>query len=68
MMQLKAEMRRAGESLRETLERVLRRGLQRAGQPKHQRFKIKPRPLGLKPGYSYDNIGELMARMDRDGI
>ena len=68
MMQLKAEMRRAGESLRETLERVLRRGLQPQASPKRKRFKIKARPMGLKPGYSYDNIGELMARMDREGI
>lgn len=68
MTQLKAEMRRAGESLRETLERVLRRGLQPQPQSKRPRFKIKARPMGLKPGYSYDNIGELLARMDREGI
>ena len=68
MMQVKAEMRRAGESLRETLERVLRRGLQLQPQPKRKRFKIKARPMGLKPGFSYDNVGELLARMDRDRI
>jgi hypothetical protein len=58
---LETEMRKSGQSFKETVNDVLRIGLQARGQAKPaKRFKVRPRDLGLKPGLSYDNIGELL--------
>ena len=32
--------------------------------PRGKRYRTKPRPLGLRPGLSYDNISELLARAE----
>ena len=58
---LKAEVRRGGRSFRETVNAVLRRGLaaRRATQAEPP-FKVEARDLGLRPGISLDNIGELL--------
>jgi hypothetical protein len=32
--------------------------------PRTKRYRTKPRPLGLRPGLSYDNISELLARAE----
>lgn len=58
---LKAEVRRGGKSFRETVNDVLRRGLvaRRAAQADAP-FKVDARDLGLRPGVSLDNIGELL--------
>jgi len=62
---LKTEMRRSGKSLKVTVNEFLRLGLStkrnlQAAEP----FKIKARPLGLKPGLSYDNIGDLLEQLE----
>ena len=31
----------------------------------HKPFVVKPRAMGLPPGMSYDNIGELLEWLDR---
>ena len=58
---LKAEVRRGGKSFRETVNEVLRRGLvaKRAAQADTP-FKVEARDLGLRPGISLDNIGDLL--------
>jgi hypothetical protein len=32
--------------------------------PRTKRYRTKPRPLGLRPGLSYDNTSELLARAE----
>jgi hypothetical protein len=44
-------------ALRIGLEEVLK-------PPKAKPYVTKPRPLGLRPGLSYDNVGELLARAE----
>lgn len=58
---LTREARRSGESMRETLDRVLRRGLyppRPSGKPR--RFRVRARDLGLRPGVDLDNIEQLL--------
>jgi hypothetical protein len=44
-------------ALRIGLEEVLK-------PPKAKPYRTKPRPLGLRPGWRYDNVGELLARAE----
>ena len=58
---LKAEVRRGGKSFRETVNEVLRRGLMaRKAAQADPPFRVEARDLGLRPGISLDNIGELL--------
>lgn len=54
------EARRNGETLRVTLDRILRRGLHPGQAPKPKRFKIRGPFARAKPGVSFDNIEELL--------
>lgn len=50
-----------GLSFREGLNELVRLGLISQSQPaREERFRVKPRKFGLKPGLSYDNIEELL--------
>jgi hypothetical protein len=62
---LKAESRRAGLPFRQVVNETLRRGLSspRATGPRKP-FKVKARDLGLKPGLSLDNVGELLEQVE----
>jgi hypothetical protein len=55
------EVRRSGDSFKGTVNRLLRLGLTAARNPDAgQRFEVKPRSMGLRPGLSYDCIAELL--------
>lgn len=56
---LQKEIRRSGSSLKEAVNFYLRTGLT-AGKPARKKFVVKPLAMGLPPGLSYDNIGELL--------
>lgn len=43
---------------------LLRASLEKSSKPKARPYRIKPFPMGLKPGYNYDNIGELLAQAE----
>ena len=62
---LKAEMHRSGKSFKETVNECLRRGLnaRREIEPAKP-LVVRARPLGLRPGLSYDNIGELLEQVE----
>lgn len=63
--ELQQEVRRTGDSFKETVNRVLEQGLQAARKPvKPKSFVVTPHPLGLSPGLSYDNIGELLEMLE----
>jgi hypothetical protein len=57
---LNKEIRRSGVSFKEAVNHYLRLGLMAAKQPVQKKFVVKPRAMGLPPGLSYDNIGELL--------
>lgn len=62
-----AKAKRGAAMLRKPFKEVVNAAL-RAGldeilsPPAARRYRTKPRPLGLRAGFSYDNISELLAR------
>ena len=67
-LRLKTEMRRSGRSLKETVNDLLRVGLENSRRtPQARPFRVRARPLGLKPGLDYDNIGELLEQVEGPG-
>ncbi len=62
---LEAEMRKSGKSFKETVNETLRVGLlsrQKTMPPKP--FEVRPQAMGLKPGYSYDKVWELIEQVE----
>lgn len=62
---LKDETRRSGRSFKEVVNELIRLGLtaRRAHKPA-QRFAVKARSLGLRPGLDYDKTSELMEQLE----
>lgn len=59
------EVQRSGESMKGTVNRLLRLGLAASKKPeKRKPFKVKARPLGIRPGLSYDSIPELLEKIE----
>ena len=62
---LRAEVRQTGEPFKQVVNRVLRTGLnvrvQAAAMPP---FKVKARSLGLRPGFNYDKVWELIEQIE----
>ncbi|MFA5507771.1 MAG: CopG family transcriptional regulator [Vulcanimicrobiota bacterium] len=59
--QLEERARLTGASFEEVINQALRVGLSRqARSAKQKPFKVLARPLGLRRGLSYDNIGDLL--------
>ena len=61
---LQKEVRRSGHSFKETVNRCLRKGLIASSRPLAKPFVVTPRPLGLPPGLSYDNVEELIEALE----
>ena len=62
---LEAEMRKSGKSFKETVNTVLRLGLEpRKKSAKSKPFKIQARDMGLKPGYKLDKTWELIEEIE----
>ena len=58
------ELARQGHrSFKDVVNEVLRRGLD-AKPPPARPFKVKARDMGLRPGVSLDDIGELLEQLD----
>lgn len=65
---LKAESRHSGRSFKDTVNEALRRGLER--RPKRMeagRFRVKARPMGLRPGLSLDCTSALLEEIEGPG-
>lgn len=62
--QLEKESRRSGDSFKQVVNYFLRLGLMAAKHPQNKRFVVTPRHMGLPPGLSYDNVGELLDYME----
>jgi hypothetical protein len=62
---LRAQARKSGEPFKRVVNRALRLGLNAQTQVKGlPPFRVKTRPLGLRPGLSYDNIEELLEQVE----
>jgi hypothetical protein len=61
---LDQEMRRSGNSFKETVNRLLRLGLMASKAPGRKPFVVTARPLGLPSGMSYDNVEELIESLE----
>jgi hypothetical protein len=56
---------RLGKPFKSVINSALRIGLDEVLKPaKAKPYKTKARTLGLRPGLSYDNIGELLAKIE----
>ena len=54
-----------GKPFKEVINAALRNGLEQVlNPPAAKPYRTKPRPLGLRRGFSYDNIAELLARAE----
>ena len=61
---LNKEIRRSGSSFKEAVNHFLRLGLMAPKQKGRKPFVVTPRPLGLPPGMSYDNVEELIEALE----
>ena len=61
---LRRELRRSGSSLKAAVNHFLRLGLMASGKQQRKPFVVHPRPLGLRPGLSYDNVEELIEALE----
>ena len=62
---LRAEARRTGLTFKQVVNSLLRLGLNMRARPTALApFKVKAKPLGLQPGLTYDNIGDLLERTE----
>ena len=51
-----------GKPFKEVINSALRAGLDQVLNPPAKPYRTKARPLGLRAGLNYDNVGELLAR------
>jgi hypothetical protein len=62
---LRSEARRTGRPFKELVNEHLRRSLSTPAKAATEKpFRIKARDLGLQPGLSYDNIGQLLEQLE----
>ena len=61
---LNKEVRRSGITFKQAVNHFLRMGLMASKQQTKKGFVVTPRPLGLPPGLSYDNVEELIEALE----
>lgn len=64
---LQAVTRAKGKPFKEVLNDTLRLGLAlqvKMAEEPPKPFKVKSRPLGIKDGFNYDNVGELLEQIE----
>jgi hypothetical protein len=61
---LRGESRRTGKSFKDVVNEAIRAGLDRRGGQPRERFVIKARPMHAKPGIEFDNVWELIERLE----
>ncbi len=54
-----------GKPFKSVINAALRIGLDEVLKPaKAKPYRTQPQPLGLRPGFSYDNVSELLAQVE----
>jgi hypothetical protein len=62
---LEKEMRRTGQPLKQTVNHLLRSGLQQAAAPvKPRPFRVKAKNIGLPPEWTSGSISELIEMLE----
>ena len=62
---LEQEVKRRGGTFKSVVNEALRSGLALSGKPRRlSPFKVKPRPLGLKPGIDPDKLNQLVDELE----
>jgi hypothetical protein len=61
---VKAEMRRTGQSFKQVLNGFLRNSPAAVESASRKPFKVRPIAAGERPGYNFDNIGELLEQVE----
>ena len=61
---LRSELRRSGTSLKAAVNHFLRLGLMASRRRERKPFVVRPRPLGLPAGLSYDNVEDLIEALE----
>jgi hypothetical protein len=65
---LEKELRRTGQPLKQTVNNLLRAGLQQAAAPvKPPKFKIKARAIGLPKEWTSGSVSELIEMLEGPG-
>ena len=62
--QLRDAARKTGKPFRQVVNEALRTGLNASQPSKRKKFVVRARPMGLAPGLSYENIGELLEQIE----
>jgi len=65
-LKLKARVTRQGVTFKQAVNDAIRRGLESEGPPARFRFKVKARPLGLRPGIDYDKLGQMADQLEAE--
>ena len=64
-VKLRAETQRSGEPFKQVVNRILRLGLNTQAPVKaFPPFKVETRDLGLRTGFDFDNIAELLEKVE----
>ena len=64
---IQREMRRTDRSMKAVVNDALRLGLGIRGKPlRPPRFKVKPHPLGFKPGIDADRLNQLVDELEAE--
>jgi len=61
---LDKETKRSGASFKQAVNHYLRLGLAAAKRPTRKPFVVTPRKLGLPPGFTYDNVEQLLDALE----
>jgi plasmid stability protein len=61
---LRKEAKRTGKSFKDLVNETLRRGLQEKEKEAREPYRVRARPLKLRPGFDLDNIEGLIERLE----
>ena len=62
---LEREIRRTGQPLKQTVNQLLRSGLQQAAAPvKPRPFRVKPKKIGLPPEWTSGSVAQLIEMLE----
>ncbi len=65
VVKLRARCRESAESFKEVVNEMLRLGLNaRRDQMPDRPFRVRARALSLRPGFSLDNVAELLEQLE----
>jgi len=68
-IRIKGRLKTSGVSFKDLVNDLIRKGLETSRPGRRAgKFKIKPIELGLKEGFSYDNVSELLDQIGEEQL